>query len=100
MTDGKPAAAFISALTTEHFVLQTAASSTIAEAGVRSSLYVFAVSSSLVAMGFTAQLSGIFLPFVAAVLPAVFLMGLMTVLRLVDLILQNHEDLARLAPGP
>jgi hypothetical protein len=97
MNGPKPSAAFISALTTEHFVLQTAASSTIAEAGVRSSLYVFAVSSSLVAMGFVAQLPGVFLPFVAAVLPAVFLMGLMTVVRLVDLILENQQYLAGIA---
>lgn len=97
MKDGKPPAAVISALTTEHFVLQTAASSTIAEAGVRSSLYVFAVSSSLVAIGFAAQLPAIFLPLVAAVLPAVFLMGLMTVVRLVDLILENQQYLAGIA---
>jgi hypothetical protein len=97
MNDRQPSAALISALTTEHFVLQTAASSTITEAGVRSSLYVFAVSSSLVAMGFAAQLPAVFLPLVAAVLPAVFLMGLMTVVRLVDLILENQQYLAGIA---
>jgi hypothetical protein len=48
-------AALISALTTEHFVLQTAASSTISEAGTRSNLYVMVLSSSLVAMGFLSQ---------------------------------------------
>jgi hypothetical protein len=97
MNGSKPSEAFISALTTEHFVLQTAASSTIAEAGVRSSLYVFTVSSSLVAMGFAAQLPGVFLPLVAAVLPALFLMGLMTGLRLVDLVLENQQYLAGIA---
>ena len=46
--------ALLSALTTEHFVLQTANSSTYAEASARSTLYVMALSSSLVAMGFLA----------------------------------------------
>jgi len=45
-------AAFMSALVTEHFVLQTAASATVTEAASRTSLYVFSLSSSLVAMGF------------------------------------------------
>jgi hypothetical protein len=45
--------ALMTALSTEHFVLQTAASSTISESAARSSLYVFSLSNSLVAMGFT-----------------------------------------------
>ena len=47
--------AFMSALVTEHFVLQTAASATVTEAASRTSLYVFSLSSSLVAMGFVSQ---------------------------------------------
>jgi hypothetical protein len=47
--------ALMTALSTEHFVLQAAASSTISGSAARSSLYVFSLSSSLVAMGFTAQ---------------------------------------------
>jgi hypothetical protein len=39
-----------SAMTTEHFVLQSANGSTFAEASARSSLYVMALSSSLVAV--------------------------------------------------
>lgn len=89
-------ALLLSALTTEHFVLQTAASSTISEAAARSSLYVFSLSSALVAMGFTAQ-TGVFLPFVSAVLPAVFVLGLFTVVRLVDTVLENMEYLAGIA---
>jgi hypothetical protein len=42
--------AFMSALVTEHFVLQSAASTTISEASARASLYVFSLSSALVAI--------------------------------------------------
>lgn len=90
-------AAFMSALTTEHFVLQTAASSTISEAAARSSLYLFSLSSALVAMGFAAQTPGVFVPFVAAVLPAMFLLGVFTVVRLVDTALENMQYLTGIA---
>jgi hypothetical protein len=90
-------AALMSALTTEHFVLQTASSSTISEAAARSSLYVFSLSSSLVAMGFMAQSPEAFMPFVAAVLPALFLLGVFTIVRLVDTTLENMQYLAGIA---
>jgi hypothetical protein len=89
--------AFISALTTEHFVLQTAASSTISEAAARSSLYVLSLSSALVAMGFASQAPGVFMPFAAAVLPAVVLLGVFTTVRLVDTALENMQYLAAIA---
>jgi hypothetical protein len=89
--------ALMTALTTEHFVLQGAASSTIAEASARSSLYVLSLSSSLVALGFTSQLREVFLPFVSAVIPAVFLLGLFTVMRLVDTSLEYMQYLAGIA---
>jgi hypothetical protein len=97
MDEPQPPASLISALTTEHFVLQTAASSTIAEAGARSSLYVFSLSSSLVALGFTAHSREVFIPFAAGVLPALFLMGIFTVVRLVDTTLENMQYLAGIA---
>ena len=40
--------AFMSALVTEHFVLQTGATATVSEAGTRASLYLVSLSSSLV----------------------------------------------------
>ena len=43
--------ALLLALTTEHFVLQTANNSTYSEASARSTLYVMVLSSSLVAPG-------------------------------------------------
>jgi hypothetical protein len=47
----KEPSAFISALTTEHFVLQSALSNNTSEVGTRASLYLFSLSSSLVALG-------------------------------------------------
>ena len=89
--------ALLSALTTEHFVLQTAYSSTVSEAAGRSTLYVMALSSSLVAMGFLSQSQDLFKPFVATVLPAVFLLGLFTVVRLVDTGLESMHYLTGIA---
>jgi hypothetical protein len=90
-------AAFVTALTTEHFVLQTAASSTIAEAAARSTLYVMALSSALVAMGFASQSSSVLLPFALVVLPGIFILGIFTVVRLVDTTLENQQYLTGIA---
>jgi hypothetical protein len=84
MEEKEPPSAFISALTTEHFVLQTALSGNTSEVGTRASLYIFSLSSSLVALGFASQSPELFVPFVAIVLPAVFILGLFTAVRLVD----------------
>ena len=65
-------AAVMSAMTTEHVVMQTVIGVTISESGQRASIYMISLSSSLVAMGFVAQSPGAFVPFVATVLPAVF----------------------------
>jgi hypothetical protein len=89
--------AVLSALTTEHFVLQTAYSSTVSEATGRSTLYVMALSSSLVAMGFLSQSQELFRLFVATVVPAVFLLGLFTVVRLVDTGLESMHYLTGIA---
>lgn len=97
MDDDARQPAFLTALTTEHLVLQTAASSTISEAAARSSLYVFALWSSVVAMGFTSQSPDVLTPFVAAVVPAVFLLGVFTVVRLLDTVLENSRYLAGIA---
>jgi hypothetical protein len=70
--------AFISALTTEQFVLQAARSVNVGEMTGRGTIYMGAVSSSLIALGFLAQVVTHLDPFVAAVLPAVFLLGEVT----------------------
>jgi hypothetical protein len=56
MTDRQ---ALLSTLTTEHFTLQGARASVVGEMGARSSLYLSAVSSALIALGFVAQVSKI-----------------------------------------
>jgi hypothetical protein len=89
--------ALLSALTTEHFVLQTANNSTYAEASARSTLYVMALSSSLVAMGFVAGSSEVVIPFAAIVLPAVFVLGIFTVARLVETALESMQCLHGIA---
>ncbi len=87
----------LTALTTEHFVLQTASNATYAEASARSTLYVMALSSSLVAIGFVAGSTQALIPFAATVLPAVFLLGLFTVVRLVETTLENMHCLRGIA---
>ena len=77
-------AALLSALVTEHFVLQSAASSTISESGSRASIYLGALSSGLVAIGFSSSSPGILAALVFTVFPTLFVLGLFTVVRLVD----------------
>jgi hypothetical protein len=89
--------ALLSALTTEHFVLQTANNSTYSEASARSTLYVMALSSSLVAMGFVAGSTDLLVPFAAISLPAVFLLGIFTVVRLVESALESMQYLTGIA---
>jgi hypothetical protein len=89
--------ALLSALTTEHFVLQTANNSTYAEASARSTLYVMALSSSLVALGFVAGSSEVVIPFAAIVLPAVFVLGIFTIARLVETALESMQCLHGIA---
>jgi hypothetical protein len=97
MDEKQSHAAFMSALTTEHFVLQTAANATVSDAAARSSLYVLSLSSSLVALGFASRSREAFVPFIAIVLPAIFVLGVFTVLRLVDSALENMRCLVGIA---
>ena len=89
--------ALLSALTTEHFVLQTANNSTYAEASARSTLYVMALSSSVVAMGFVAGSTDLLLPFAAISLPAIFFLGIFTIVRLVESSLESMQCLTGIA---
>ena len=77
----------LTALTTEHFTLQGARSQTMSESAARASVFVFSVSSALVALGFIAQISevgDIFNAFALAVLPTLYLLGAVTFVRLVE----------------
>src|SRR5689334_5814337 len=79
--------ALLTTLTTEHFTLQGARSSTISESSARSALYLGSLSASLVSLGFVAQLSSAgdtFRVFALVVLPTLFVLGVFTFVRLVD----------------
>jgi hypothetical protein len=77
----------LTALTTEHFTLEGGRSRTMNESAARASLYIIAVSSTLVALGFVTQLSGIgdvFNVFALTVLPTLYVLGSVTFVRLVE----------------
>jgi hypothetical protein len=97
---GKPPPEFMSALVTEHFVLQSASSSTISESGSRVSIYLSALSSGLVAIGFASASRRALESLAFTVLPVVFVLGCFTVVRLVDtsvanVVAQRRMDLIR-----
>jgi hypothetical protein len=87
---------FINALVTEHFVLQAARGAMIGEMVGRGSIYLGTVSSSLIAFGFIAQSELRLAPFVAAVLPALFVLGELTFVALLRDSFQNIEFLLRI----
>lgn len=88
MADAPDRGELLTALTTEHFTLQGARSQTMSESSSRSTLYIGAVSSTLVALGFISQLAGggdTFYTFALIVLPTLYLLGVFTFVRLVEL---------------
>jgi hypothetical protein len=77
----------VSIMTTEHYNLQTGRSMTISESNGRSSLFVGAVSSGLVALAFVGQISHLgtaFFVFSLIVIPTLFFMGLITFERVLQ----------------
>ena len=80
-------------LPTEHFTLQGARAATISESTGRASMYLATVSSSLVALGFIGQSSGMGTAFdvlALILLPTLFFLGLATVTRVTQ---SGVEDL-------
>jgi hypothetical protein len=76
------------AMTTEHFALAGARSQAAGESSTRSALYLGAVSSTLVGLGLTAQVSAegrTFRVFALVALPTLFVLGVFTFARLVEL---------------
>jgi hypothetical protein len=77
----------LTALTTEHFTLQGARAQTITESSSRATLYIGAVSSTLVALGFIVQASDsgtTFDIFALTVLPTLYVLGAFTFVRIVE----------------
>jgi len=81
-------------LTTGHFVRQTARGSTIGEANGRASIYLGALSSALIALGFVAERPSTFRVFAAVVLPAVLLLGWFTFVRMVQTSSPSHRGVS------
>lgn len=81
-------AQLLTALTTEHFTLQGARSQTMSETSARASVYMFSVSSALVALGFVSQVADgagtAFNVFALTVLPTIYFLGCATYVRLVE----------------
>jgi len=87
MPESADRAELLTALTTEHFTLQGARSQTVSESASRATLYVMAVSSALVGLGFIGQVSevgDVFDIFALTVLPTLYGLGLFTFVRLVE----------------
>src|SRR5919204_156266 len=77
----------LTALTTEHFTLQGARAQTTSESSARASLYVYSVSSALIALGFISQFSAtgdLFNTFALTVLPTLYILGAVTFVRLTE----------------
>jgi hypothetical protein len=77
----------LQALTTEHFTLQTARAATITDSNGRSALYLSTVSGAVVALAFIGQVAQVgqpFFLFALALLPALFFLGVLTYLRLLQ----------------
>jgi hypothetical protein len=82
-------ARLLTALTTEHFTLAGQRAATTSESAGRSSLFLGSVTSTLVALGFLASVSGgdsaLFRTFALTVLPTLCFLGVVTFVRLVEL---------------
>jgi hypothetical protein len=79
--------ALLSALTTEHFTLQSARSATITESLGRSTIYLGSLSASLVAFALIAQGESTvvdFRLFALLILPGLFFLGTVTFVRIVE----------------
>jgi hypothetical protein len=78
----------LTALTTEHFGLAGARSQAASESASRSALYLGSASSTLIGLGLTAQVSKggeVFNVFALVALPTLFVLGMFTFVRLVEL---------------
>jgi hypothetical protein len=79
-------------MTTEHFALQSARSSTIQESLGRASLFLTSVSSVTIALSFVGQVTQMgkpFLLFSVILLPCVYFIGLVTFVRAVQVAIED-----------
>src|SRR5689334_25056274 len=98
--DADPRPAVISFVTTEHFTLQGARSSTISESTGRASMFLGAVSGGLVALGLLAtatKVSTAFYAFALVILPTLAFVGLVTFDRVLQSGIEDHAYARRIA---
>ena len=98
--DTEPRPAAVTFVTTEHFTLQGARSSTIAEATGRATMFLGAVSGSLVALGLIASAARVGTTFYAValiLLPTMVLIGLLTYNRAVQSGIEDFGYASRIA---
>ncbi|MCW3842521.1 hypothetical protein ONA70_20695 [Micromonospora yasonensis] len=88
--------ALLTALTTEHFVLQTSRSATIAESVGRATVFLSTLSAALIGLGFVSSGSHLLRPYLGAVLPTLIVTGLLTFARLAQNMVENSLDLQRI----
>jgi hypothetical protein len=91
--DGPDRQQLLTALTTEHFGLAGARAQATGESSARAALYISAVSSTLVALGFIGQISEVgdaFNVFALTALPTLYVLGLFTFVRTIE---NGVEDL-------
>lgn len=81
--------AFWNALAVEQAGLQAAAGGTVYESSGRTSIYLSALSSGLVAIGFASDSPGVLTALALTIFPTVFVLGWFTVVRLVDTTVEN-----------
>ncbi|SCF20442.1 hypothetical protein GA0074695_4315 [Micromonospora viridifaciens] len=86
----------LSALTTEHFVLQTSRSATITESVGRATVFLSLLSASLIGLGFVSSSGHLIKPYLGAVLPTLIITGLLTFARLVQTTVENALNLKRI----
>ncbi|SCL39438.1 hypothetical protein GA0074692_5363 [Micromonospora pallida] len=86
----------LTALTTEHFVLQTSRSATITESVGRATVFLSLLSAALIGLGFVASSGELIKPYLGAVLPTLVITGLLTFARLVQNMAENSLYLKRI----
>src|SRR6476620_5323396 len=98
--DAGPRPAAVSFVTTEHFTLQGARSSTIAEATGRASMFLGAVSGGLVGLGLVATATGVgavFFAFGLILLPTLAFVGMVTFSRALQSGIEDYNYAHRIA---
>ncbi|MGW5670530.1 hypothetical protein [Micromonospora sp. NPDC003776] len=88
--------ALLTALTTEHFALQTSRSATITESVGRATIFLSTLSAALIGLGFVSGTGHLVRPYLGAVLPTLIVIGLLTFVRLAQNMLENSLDLRRI----